>query len=75
MEKKDQELIERLMPEHEELRRLVDEHREFERKLAEFNKRLYLTDEETLEKKRIQKLKLAGRDRIEQILDEYRRKE
>lgn len=74
MEKNDQELIERLMPEHEELRRLVAEHQEFENRLAEFNKRLYLTEEEALEKKRIQKLKLAGRDRIERILDEHRNK-
>jgi len=67
-------LIERLLPEHEELRRLWEEHLEFENRLAEFNKRLYLTDEEALEKKRIQKLKLAGRDRMERILDEYRQK-
>ena len=74
MEKQDEEIIERLVPENDELRRLVKEHRDFENQLAEYNKRLYLSNEENQEKKRIQKLKLAGRDRIEQILSEYRGK-
>ena len=74
MEKKDEELIDQLIPENEELRKLVTEHKEFESQLEELKKRLYLSDEENREKKRIQKLKLAGRDRIEQILREYRAK-
>jgi uncharacterized protein len=74
MEKKDEELIDRLVSENEELRKLVMEHREFESQLDELKKRLYLSDDENREKKRIQKLKLAGRDRIEQILKDYRSK-
>ena len=74
MEKKDEELIDRLIPENEELRKLVKEHKEFESQLEELKKRLYLSDEENREKRRIQKLKLAGRDRIEQILKDYRAK-
>lgn len=74
MEKRDEELIERLIPGNEELRKLVAEHQEFESQLDELKKRLYLSDEENQEKRRIQKLKLAGRDRIEQILREYRNK-
>ncbi len=74
MEKRDEELIARLLPENEELQRLMKEHREFEDRLAELNKRIYLTEEESVEKKRIQKLKLAGRDRIEQILNQHRKK-
>jgi hypothetical protein len=72
MEKKDEELIEKLLPDHEELRKLVAEHKSFESQLDEYKKRLYLSEEENLEKKRIQKLKLAGRDRIEQILKDHR---
>jgi uncharacterized protein len=74
MEKRDEELIEKLIPENQELGRLVAEHQAFESQLEEFKKRLYLSDEETLEKKRLQKLKLAGRDRIEQILKDHRDK-
>jgi hypothetical protein len=74
MEKRDEELIERLIPENEELGKLVKEHKEFESQLEELKKRLYLSDEENREKRRLQKLKLAGRDRIEQILRDYRAK-
>ena len=74
MEKRDQELIDQLLPENQELQELVKEHKEFESQLGEINKRLYLSDEENREKKRIQKLKLAGRDRIEQILKDHRAK-
>ncbi|OGP49941.1 MAG: DUF465 domain-containing protein [Deltaproteobacteria bacterium RBG_13_43_22] len=74
MEKRDEELIDQLIPENEELRKLFSEHKEFESQLDELKKRLYLSDEENREKKQIQKLKLAGRDRIEQILKDYRAK-
>ena len=74
MEKRDEELIDRLIPENEELGKLVKEHREFESQLEELKKRLYLSDEENREKRRLQKVKLAGRDRIEQILRDYRAK-
>jgi uncharacterized protein len=74
MEKRDEELIDRLIPENEELGKLVKEHKEFESQLDELKKRLYLSDEEDREKRRLQKLKLAGRDRIEQILRDYRAK-
>ena len=74
MEKRDEELIDRLIPENEELGRLVKEHKEFESQLEELKKRLYLSDEENREKRRLQKIKLAGRDRIEQILRDYRAK-
>jgi len=72
MEKRDLELIQRLISSDPELKRRMDEHQEFEQKLAEMNRRLYLTPEEEVERKRIQKLKLVGRDRIEAILAKYR---
>ncbi len=72
MEKQDEELIARLLPHEEELRKYIEEHRQFEEKLEKFQQRAYLTTEETMEKKRIQKLKLAGRDKIEAILAKHR---
>lgn len=75
MEERDLELIRRVIDQEPELKQRLAEHEEFERKLEEFNRRPYLTSEETLERKRLQKLKLAGRDRIEQILAKYREKE
>ena len=75
MEKTDLELIEQLTDKDPELKNFWDKHLEFERLLEEFNRRPYLTAAETMERKRLQKLKLAGRDKMEQILAKYRRKE
>ncbi len=75
MEKQDLELIAQWKGQDPELKRYVEEHQEYERRLEEFNRRHYLTTAETIERKRLQKLKLAGRDKIEQILAKYRGKE
>lgn len=75
MEKVDLELIEELTDKDPELKKFWDEHQDLERLVAEFNRRPYLTAAETLERKRLQKLKLAGRDKMEQILAKYRQKE
>jgi uncharacterized protein YdcH (DUF465 family) len=74
MESRDLELIDKLVPEHEELRHLMEEHQFLERELEKLSQRRFLTPSEEMEKKRIQKLKLAGRDRIERILSGYREK-
>ncbi|MBM4283796.1 MAG: DUF465 domain-containing protein [Deltaproteobacteria bacterium] len=75
MEERDLELISRWVDRDPDLKRYLEEHADFERRLEEFNRRPYLTADETLERRRLQKLKLAGRDRIEQILANYRKKE
>ncbi len=72
MEKRDLELIQKYTLSDAELKRCMEDHEKFERQLDEFNRRLYLTPEEEVERKKIQKLKLAGRDRIEAILSKYR---
>jgi uncharacterized protein YdcH (DUF465 family) len=72
MEPQDEALISRLIGENPDLKSLVDDHRDFERRLDEMNKRPYLSTEEDLERKRIQKAKLAGKDKIERILAAHR---
>ena len=72
MERKDEDLIKTLLDRDPELKRYYEEHVVLERQLAEFNHRAHLTPEEEVEKKRIQKLKLAGKDRIMEILSRYR---
>jgi uncharacterized protein len=72
MEKKDEELIQTLLEREPELRRYYDEHVDLERQLGAFQQKHYLTPEEEVEKKRLQKLKLAGKDRIMEILSRYR---
>lgn len=73
MEKRDEKLIAQLIKENKTLREYMKRHKEYERQLEEYNKRIHLTTEESMERKRIQKLKLAGRDKIERILAEHRR--
>jgi len=73
MEKRDEKLIAQLIKENKTLREYMKQHKEYERQLEEYNKRIHLTTEESMERKRIQKLKLAGRDKIERILAEHRR--
>jgi uncharacterized protein len=68
MERKEEELILQYAPNDEELRALHEEHAELKRQLEAFRNKLYLTAEEELEKKRIQKRKLASKDRIMEIL-------
>jgi uncharacterized protein YdcH (DUF465 family) len=75
MERQDLEIIAQWQEQDPELKRYLEEHQEFERRLEEFNRRPYLTAAESMERKRLQKLKLAGRDKIEQILAKYRQKE
>jgi hypothetical protein len=50
----------------------LEQHKEYEKELEAYNKRIHLTTEESIERKRIQKLKLAGRDKIERILSAHR---
>jgi hypothetical protein len=72
MEDKDEELIRRLLEREPDLRRYYEEHVDLERRLGVFQQKLYLTPEEEVEKKRLQKLKLAGKDKIMEILARHR---
>ena len=72
MEKKDEELIQTLLPLDPELKRYYDEHLALEQRLAEFNRKLYLSPEQEFEKKQLQKRKLNGKDRIMRILERHR---
>jgi uncharacterized protein len=72
MEKTDLELIEQWKEKDPDLKKLWDEHLEFEEQLESFNKRVYLSPTEQLERKTLQKRKLQGRDQIERILAKIR---
>ena len=72
MERKDEDLIKTLLDRDPELKRYYDEHVTLERQLAEYQGRSHLTPEEEVDKKRIQKLKLAGKDKIMEILSRHR---
>jgi uncharacterized protein YdcH (DUF465 family) len=56
-----------LLAGNEEYRRLHEEHRELEGRLKILAEKIALTDAEQIEESKLKKLKLAGRDRMEQI--------
>ncbi len=57
-----------LVEKNPEFRSLVHEHRMLDDKLKEFDRKVYLTAEEEMERKRLQKLKLAKKDQIAKML-------
>jgi hypothetical protein len=73
MEQRDIELIKKHAVENEALKHLYEEHLDFERKLEKYNNKAALTPAEEMERKRLQKMKLLGRDKMEMILGAYRR--
>jgi len=75
MEQSDLELIKKYRESDETLGKLYDEHIDFEKQLDEFNNKSYLTPDDEVQRKMIQKKKLLGRDQIESILSKYRKME
>jgi hypothetical protein len=63
-------LIEHLKETNSEFRRLMEQHLQYEQQLEVLNKLRFLTSEQEMEKKRVQKVKLRGKDRMAEILRE-----
>jgi hypothetical protein len=72
MVEKDQDLTQRLSEENPRFRKLHEEHMLFEKKLQEYEEMTYLSEEADLERKKVQKLKLAGKDEMEAMLRDFR---
>jgi uncharacterized protein YdcH (DUF465 family) len=72
MEMDEKVLIEHLKQTNPEFRQLMEQHLQYEHQLEEFNKLRYLSSEQELEKKRVQKIKLHGKDRMAEILKEHK---
>ena len=72
MEAKDEQLILSLVDRDPELKRYYEQHVDLEKQLAQMNHRGFLNPQEEVERKRLQKVKLAGKDRIMEILSRYR---
>ncbi len=72
MEEREERMIASVLDKDPELRKYYEEHLEYEKQLVALHDRGHLSPEEEMEKKRIQKLKLVGKDRIMQILGKYK---
>jgi hypothetical protein len=71
MEQHELDLINKLAPENEELKELWEKHQEYERLLEKLASKPFLTPQDEQEIKRIKKIKLSGKTRMQQILDTY----
>ena len=65
----DQNLLQDLVDNNPRFRMLYEEHILFEKQLAEYEKKSYLSPQEELEKNKVKKMKLAGKDAMERILN------
>ena len=72
MEQQDLELIEKYSPQDAELKALWDLHLDYEKTLEKLSKRPYLKPHEEVELREIKKKKLAGKTRLQSILDRYK---
>ena len=72
MEQRDLTLIQELVPDNQLLGKLIDQHQIYENELFTLDEKPYLTPMDSLQRKKLQKLKLLGRDEIDRILTRTR---
>ncbi len=75
MEEKERLLIVKFSEVDPELKKLWNEHLDYENQLKGLENKVRLSPEEELEKKRLQKLKLSGKDKMFEILKKYTARE
>lgn len=74
MEGRDEAVARVLLEENEAFRREMESHRRYEKVLEEYARRPHLSAEDEIEKKKVQKLKLAVKDRMARMILAYRRR-
>lgn len=65
-------LVARLRTEDPEFKKWEEEHHKLESNLASIDSHVYLSPEEEIERKRIQKLKLAAKDKMMEMVRRYK---
>lgn len=64
--------VENLLETDEAFKKAFDVHKNYESKLAELDNRHYLTIEDQLERKKLQKKKLVEKDRMEVMIQRHK---
>jgi uncharacterized protein YdcH (DUF465 family) len=72
MDDVDQTLVQQMFDSNPRFRLLYEEHLLLEKELQNLDSRFFLTPEEELERKKVQKLKLAGKDEMVRMLRSHR---
>ncbi len=70
---REEEIVEVLKKEDDNFKKLYQEHRNLDSILADLDKKHYLTAEEEFERKRMQKEKLYKKDKIAEIIRNYKK--
>ena len=70
---KENDIVEALKQQNEEFKKISEEHRNLDELLAEMDSKHYLSPEEEIERKRMQKLKLVRKDRMAELMREYKK--
>jgi uncharacterized protein YdcH (DUF465 family) len=71
MEHREEELIHRHAAHDQELRAAYEQHQALKHQLELYRHKHFLTSDEEVEMKRIQKMKLASKDKIMEILNRH----
>ncbi|MBF0330208.1 MAG: DUF465 domain-containing protein [Nitrospirae bacterium] len=70
---KDEDIIEILKKENEHFKKIYLEHRELDSQLAELDKKHYLSTDEEMERKKMQKEKLQKKDKMAEFVRDYKK--
>lgn len=70
---KEQEIVDSLTRENIEFKKLMEEHHSLEDMLSEIDKKIYLTSEEEIERKKLQKQKLLKKDKMAELIRDFRK--
>ncbi len=62
----------KLRSENPEFERLEQEHRKLDQQLLSFETHVYLSPEEEFERRRLQKMKLAAKDRLADMIRRFK---
>jgi len=70
---KEQEIMVKLSQENEEFRKVSNEHHRLDMQLIEVDKKVYLTPDEDLERKKLAKQKLYLKDKMAEMVRVYKK--
>ncbi|MBN2244894.1 MAG: hypothetical protein JW755_03515 [Candidatus Aminicenantes bacterium] len=69
----EKEIIDRMLRDNAEFKKIYKRHQNYERKLDEFKKKRFLTEKEEIEEKELKKKKLAEKDRMYFLINEFKK--
>ena len=72
MDGREEQAIVSLLDRDPELKKYYEEHQDLEKQLSVYQHKHHLSAEEEVEMKRIQKLKLVGKDKMIEILEKHK---